>query len=286
VEGHADVVRAGERQAGEVGMAHERLADGAAGAGHVVEGAGREARVANAVGEEAAGPRRVARALEDDRVPGDERRRDRAPGEGEGEVEGRDHRPHPVGLEDRAVVGAVAGERVIGQDVVVVPVPLELVGVAGEEVGRLLRLAERLHAVLADLEGEGGRDRVDALLEEGRHALHEAHALGRGRGPPAREGRLRRGHGPVHVAFVPEGEAAEDEPAVHRAALLVRPRGGHVPAVEVHRVGGAQARSYLRERRLEAGVHLLRGIEHGGVRQLEAHGHSRDVRRRSSRASA
>ncbi len=157
----------------------ERLAHDAAAPGDVVEDAGGEARVADAVGEEAPGPRRVGRALEDDRVAGDERRGHGAAGEGEGEVEGRDHRPHAVGLEDGAVVGAVAGERVVGQDVVVVPVPLVLRGVAGEEVGRLLGLAERLHAVLADLQGEGGADRVDALLEERRDA-------------PARGARARR----------------------------------------------------------------------------------------------
>ena len=55
-------------------------------------------------------------------------------------------------------------QRVVRQLVLVAAVLLEVVGVVPEEVDRLLRLAERLHPVLADLEGECRRNFVDARL--------------------------------------------------------------------------------------------------------------------------
>ena len=54
-------------------------------------------------------------------------------------------------------------QRIVRQLVLVAAVLLEVVGVVPEEIDRLLRLAERLHAVLADFERERGRDFVDAL---------------------------------------------------------------------------------------------------------------------------
>jgi hypothetical protein len=46
------------------------------------------------------------------------------------------------------------------------PTTFELIGVAVEEIGRLLRLAQGLHPVLPDFQGEGGRDVKDPLLDE------------------------------------------------------------------------------------------------------------------------
>ena len=57
-------------------------------------------------------------------------------------------------------------QRIVRERHVVALPALELGRVAREEVRGLLRLAERLHAVLADLERERGGDLVDALLDE------------------------------------------------------------------------------------------------------------------------
>ena len=61
------------------------------------------------LGQADARQRRVGGGLVDDRVAGHERAAGRPAGEGQGEVEGADDRPHAVGLEDRARVhGRVA----------------------------------------------------------------------------------------------------------------------------------------------------------------------------------
>ena len=72
----AGLARAGERDHGHVGMAHEPVADLAAAAVHDVDDAGRQTRLDEQLDEALAEQRRVGRRLEDDRVAADERRRD------------------------------------------------------------------------------------------------------------------------------------------------------------------------------------------------------------------
>ena len=287
VEAHADLVGAGEGDASEVGVVDERLADDAAGPREVVEDAGREAGVADAVGEQAAGPGGVGRALEDDGVAGHEGRGDGPPGEGEREVEGHDHRPDAVRLEDAAVVRAVAGQRIVGQRQVVAVVALELGRVAAEEVRRLLRLAQGLHAVLADLHRERGADPVDPLLEEGRDAPDQPDALGRAASRASREGapsrRPPRGRRRRHR---PAGSGRADAP-VHGAVLRrtsARPATSR-PSMCIAWVAPRPARSSARAASKRACISSGR-IEHRRVGELEGHGHSSSASRRSISARA
>jgi hypothetical protein len=228
VDAHAHAVRAREGDAGRERMLDERVAHDAAGPAHIVEDAGRQARVTQAVREQPTGPGRVRRTLEHDRVAGDERRGGRPARERERKVERRDDDPRAVGLHDRAVVARVAAQRIVGQ-AMVEALTLVVVAVMREEVGRFLRLAERLHAVLADLERERGRDVVDALLDLRRDGAEQAAAFDDRRAAPAREGRVRGAHRAVGVGGGAVGEAAEQDGAVDRgsacrAARASRPR--------------------------------------------------------------
>ena len=159
------------------GIAHQLLADRGAGAVHVVEDAGGHARVADAVGEEPARPRRVGGALEDDGVAGHERRGGGAGRERDREIERRDDGPHAVGPHHALVARDEDVRRVVRQVELVALVRLEVVRVDLEEVHAFLRLAERLEAVLADLEHEGRRDVVDPLLEDAGDLAHQRDAL-------------------------------------------------------------------------------------------------------------
>ncbi len=78
-------------------------------------------------------------------------------------------------------------QRIVRQFVLVAGVLLEIVGVMPEEIDGLLRFAERLHAVLADLERERRRDLVDALFHDVGDATQQPRALRDRRGAPGQE---------------------------------------------------------------------------------------------------
>src|SRR5205085_922925 len=83
----ADRDRTGEGDACGERMFHQHVADLAPGTRQVVEYARWQSRVADAIGEEARSPRRIAGALDHDGIAGDQRRRDRATGQREREIE-------------------------------------------------------------------------------------------------------------------------------------------------------------------------------------------------------
>ena len=93
---------------------------------------------------------------------------------------------------------------------------LEVLGVKAEEVGGFLHFAQRFHAVLADLQGQCRADQVDALLDQRRHPLEQAHALGERCSAPGREGRVRRFHRLRGLRRVGHGEAAQHPALVDR----------------------------------------------------------------------
>ena len=166
----------------------------APGAVDVVEDARRQARVADAVGEQAARPGRVGGALEDDRVAGHERGGGRARRERDREIERRDHGPDAVGPHHAPVARDEDVRRVVRQLELVALVRLEVVRVDVEEVHAFLRLAERLEPVLADLEHERRRDLVDALLEDAARPCASARRASpcRRRARPGRRAARRR----------------------------------------------------------------------------------------------
>ena len=81
IEMHADAVTPRERDAGHVRMPDQRLAERAAGPGHEIEHARRQARIAQCVRQQPPAPRRGGRGLEHDGVARRQRgtRRDRRP---------------------------------------------------------------------------------------------------------------------------------------------------------------------------------------------------------------
>ena len=74
-----------------------------------------------------------------------------------------------------------------GQRVIEAGVLFEVVGVVVEEVDRFLRFAERLHPVLADLQGQRRGDVVDALLHQVADLAQQARALGDRECAPGRD---------------------------------------------------------------------------------------------------
>ena len=87
----AGLARARERDHGDVGMAHEPVADGASSPVHDVDDALRDAGLVEELDEALAESGRVGRGLEDDGVPGDERGRDLPGRDRDREVPRRDH---------------------------------------------------------------------------------------------------------------------------------------------------------------------------------------------------
>ncbi len=194
-------------------------ADRLARTGDEVEDAVGDAGGAHRLEEALAGDRGVGRGLVDDRVAGHERAAGRPAGQGEGEVERADDAPHAVRPQDRAGMDGLVAE--VAHHVVEAVVALHHVARPADEIGRLLDVAERLEAVLADLHREQGAelhlplaDRVGDLAEERHPLLPRATA-------PGRE-RLAGGRDRVpDVLPRPLRERAHDRP-VDRRALLER----------------------------------------------------------------
>ena len=283
---HAHVMGTGEGDSREVGMVDQGLAHDASGPRDVVENAVREARVADTIRQQATGPGCIGRTLENDGVAGHEGRGHRSPSEGKGKIEGHDHPPYAMGLEHGTVVGTVGGQRIVGQGEIVTLVAFELSRVSGKEVRGLLRFSQRLHAVLAHLQSQGGADVVDPLLDQRCGSPDESDPLGVRGHAPGRKRPLCSRHRTVDIRGFADRKVPEDQALIYGAEVLGGPLALDVGAVDVHRVGGPQAVSRLGESSLEVAVHLFRGIEHRGIRELERHDHSNSVSWRSISASA
>jgi hypothetical protein len=190
-------VPTGEGDAVDAVVVHHQLAD-LVPAGQEVEHPGGQAGVAQALVQLVAGERALGGRLEDDGVAGHQGAAGRPGGQGHGEVERADDRPHAVGLEHRA--GVLVGRQLahlVGEAVVV----LQLLAVVADQVGRLLDVAEGLESVLADLHGHQGGQLVGALADQVGGPAQQADAFLPGRGRPGGEGGLGGGDGVVDVAL-------------------------------------------------------------------------------------
>ena len=225
------------------------------------------------------------RAFDDDGVAGDERGGSRAAGKRERKIERRDHDPGAIRPHDAAIARHDVRQRVVRQLVLVVTVLLEVVGVVPEEVHRLLRLAERFHAVLADFERECRGDFVDARFHDVRDTAQQAHSLAGRCGAPGRKRLVRGVHGGASVLLGRHGELPELDVAVDRAAAGHVVRGGRVRAIQEQRVTPAEHGAHGGQRSIEALVHLRRRIEHRGVGEAEAHGLLDSMRFRRGRSA-
>src|SRR6266498_5276821 len=227
---------------------------------------GGQAGVAQALVQLRAGERALRRGLEDHRVAGHQRAAGGPRGQRHREVERADHRPDPVGPQHAAGV-LVRGElpHLVGEAVVA----LHLVAVVADQVGRLLHVAERLEAVLADLHGHQGGQLVGAVADQVRRAAQQGDAVPPRRARPGREGGPGRRDGVVDVALAGLVEAAE-----HKAGVVGAGEGedGAVVArlaVDVDREGGPQPGPRGAHALLVGGVQLLVVGRQGGVGDAE-----------------
>ncbi len=196
VDRHPHLARPGERQPADASIGDERGTSRLAGPGDEVDHAGRDAGLDQHVVEQVGAQRADLRWLEHDRVPGDQRRAGRPGDERHGVVERADHRPH---AERAHHVGRRLGRHEAlhrpGEPLVLA----HRVGVVADQVGRLLDVAERFEAGLADLPRHAGGELGAALRDQIGGTVEERHPLGPRRGcplrptpPPRRPPRRRR----------------------------------------------------------------------------------------------
>jgi hypothetical protein len=254
-----------------------RRADLAACARHVIDHACRQAGVAQHFEQQPAAPGRVGRSLEDDRVAGHQRRADRSACQRKRKVERRDHRPGTVRLQHRPVATDKTRQRIVRQRAVETFVGLHLVAVPREQIGGLLHLAERLHAVLADFERDRGADLVDPLLDQCRHPPQQADPFAPRRRRPAAECTDRRRHRIGPILCRAAGKAAQKTVTVDRRANLEQRLSRPRSAIDPLRKVTAEPAANARQRRVEPLVQFGRRIEHrrvGQAKGLGAHGRS------------
>ena len=131
------------------------------------------------------------------------------PASAKGKLNGAITAQTPYGRITLRLRETVVLQRIVRQRDVEAVVRLEIVGVEVEEVGGLLRLAQRLHAVLADLERERRGDVVDARsIDQSRDLLQQAHALGDGGAAPAGNAACAAANAAFDVLGVGERELA------------------------------------------------------------------------------
>ena len=266
VDVHAHIVGTGEGDAVDLVVGDQFLADGAAGAGDEVEDAVRHARVADALGQQPAAERGVRCRLEDHRVAGHQRAAAGSARQREGEVEGRDHHPDAVGLEDAGVV--VLG-RLLQHRPDEAVVAFHLVAVPADQVGSLLDIAQRFQAVLADLQRHGRADIHQAVADQISRAPHDGDTFLPGRRAPAGRGSARRGQclgGLLARALL---ERAQQPVAVDGAAILEGLLSPAFLAVDEHRVVGSEIALDAFDGFVEGLVQLGVGGRKGGVGDLE-----------------
>ena len=220
---HARLARAGERDHADVGMAHHTIADAAPAAEDDVHHAVREAGLAEQLDEALRERRRVARRLQHDGVPADERRDELPRRDRDREVPRRNRADDA----DRHAYAHVPLVRQLRRSRLAVEAP-PLAGHVVRDVDRLLDVPARLGAHLAHLVRHQVGERVLLLLEQSREAEEDLPALRARHEPPVRV-RLLRGRD--RAVDVVGGRAREDADrlAVGRARALegLGPRRGH-----------------------------------------------------------
>ena len=200
-------------------------------------------------------------------LPADERGARRAGREGHREVE-RAHDPeHAVRPQDRPGVDGRVAE-IAHLDVVAV-VLLHRVAVVAQQVGRLLDLAERLDAVLADLEAHDRGLVHEAVADELGRAADDLETIAPGSRGPSRLGGTSRGDGVVDVLGRAGRERPDDEVAVDRRGHVERRRAIAPGAIDVVSIVAAEARPDPRRRLLEPAMEVLVVGAEGRVGDLD-----------------
>ena len=255
MEGHPDLVRAGEDDAVDRVAACQLVADGVAGSHHEVDDPVGKARVAEGLHQRDRAHRPGARGLEDDRVAGHQRRGRRTARERHGEVEGADDGEDAVRPQDRAGPDGGVAERV--ERPIEVRLALGRVRVVADEVGALLDLAERLDAVLADLDGHQAGVLHLALADQLRGAAQEREALGPAERSPGRLRGARRGDRVADVLARGRRETADEDVGVDGRAQLEGRVARALAAADDVRVVLTEASAGTFQAALESGMQSL-----------------------------
>ena len=183
-------------------------------AGDHVDHARGDARVVEALDQQGRAVGGVFRRLEHHRVPRQDGRRRRSAGEGDRKVEGRNHAPHAIGLEQAGVAMVLALGKLALDEALVL---LHVIAVGADEIGRLLHIAQSLQAILAHFQAVHRGNVEEPLADERGHFAQQGNALLPGRGAPGREGGARRLDRPVDVAGCAVLEVAHDHAGVDGA---------------------------------------------------------------------
>ena len=249
-------------------MLDEEVAHFAAGPREVVERAGRHAGLLEEREDPPRDERRVGRGLQDDAVPGDERRGRHARQDRVRKVPGRDHGARPERDVER--LGELAR---VGRDGNLAAPAQHLARVELEEVDRLGGLDVGLGPGLADLENHRRREVVLPGPHACRGAQEDGGALARGQRRPGRlrpVGRLDRLEGDLPVGEVVAGEDLRAVGGVH---VLEEAAGPEAPPAHDDGDLGALLAVYAVQGRLERGA-LLGAAEvgEGFVAEFFEHG--------------
>ena len=206
----ADRFRAGENETVHVRIGDEFVAGGVAGAGDEVEHAGRQSSVAQNFIQAEAGPGRVAGGLEHNCVSSNQSPGSHARGEGNREVERRDHGPDPVRLEHApSLLGAGATHRHF-----VSIVPFDLLAVIENEVDGLGHFRNGLETVLADFQTDHCGEFILALRHQFGGLAQEGDALAPAEAAPGGKDGLGGGDGLARVFAAAELKFAEQHARV------------------------------------------------------------------------
>ena len=249
-------------------MPDQRFADRRTRAGDEIESAVRHTRVAHRLRQQATAPWRGGRGLEHHGVAGHQCGARGSAGQRQGKVERRDHDPGTVRFQHTRVLADESRQRIAGHGPHESVVRLHLVTVVGDKVRRLLRLAQRLHAILADLERKHGTESVDAFLDERDDTPQHAHAFLPRQPRPRGKRALRRRDGGLRVHVLPCLEAAERDARIDRTRGGELARRAHVLSADQHRVLAVQLLPHLPHRGIEPRMQLRRRVEHRRIGQL------------------
>ncbi len=149
---------------------------------------------------------------------------------------------------------------------------LEFIGIAIEEIGGFLHLAQRFHSILAHLQRQCRCNVEYALLDELRHPMQILRTLGRRSALPSLPCLVRGLQGLFRFVDRGDRELAQHGALIDRTAVRYGARPAAIGAGNVDVVAAPQSGSGLVHRLVETSMQLRRRGEHRGVGEFEAHG--------------
>ncbi len=249
VDSHPHVARAGEGDEADPWVLHQRVADGAAGPGQVVDDAVGKAQLAKEIDQPGRGGRRGAGGFEHHRVAGHDGGRQHARREREREVPGRDDSPDSERDVVESVLFALQRGQIFG-----LPQPQHLARVPLHQVDRLGGLAVGLVPGLAHFEHHQRAHFVPTLANQLGRAKEELSAqLGRRR-CPGWERALCGLHGRVHVLHTGHDVRSNYLVGMGRVDRVERLSVGDWLPADPERLASSELAADTRQRRAKGGL--------------------------------